>query len=85
MGTVKIDYIDKALNDLIPALGVKEYVDQEKLTTLIESKKIKEAITLIQDDFEKILVITHINDFKDAFPVRLEIVKTPEGSTVYLN
>jgi exonuclease SbcC len=48
-------------------------------------EKIKEAITSIQDDFEKILVITHINDFKDAFPVRIEVVKTAEGSTVYLN
>ncbi len=48
-------------------------------------EKIKEAITMIQDDFEKILVITHIADFKDAFPVRIEIVKTPDGSTIYLN
>jgi exonuclease SbcC len=48
-------------------------------------EKIKEAITSIQDDFEKILVITHINDFKDAFPVRIEVVKTSEGSTVYLS
>jgi exonuclease SbcC len=48
-------------------------------------EKIKDAITSIQDDFEKILVITHINDFKDAFPVRIEVVKTPEGSTLYLN
>ena len=35
MGTVKIDYIDKALNDLIPALGIREYVDQEKIIALI--------------------------------------------------
>jgi exonuclease SbcC len=48
-------------------------------------EKIKEAITSIQDDFEKILVITHISDFKDAFPVRIEVVKTADGSTVYLN
>ncbi len=48
-------------------------------------EKIKEAITSIQDDFEKILVITHIADFKDAFPMRIEVVKTPEGSTIYLN
>jgi len=48
-------------------------------------EKIKEAITSIQDDFEKILVITHINDFKDAFPVRIEVVKTAEGSTIFMN
>ncbi len=45
-------------------------------------EKLKEAITSVQDDFEKILVISHIEDFKDAFPVRIEVVKTPEGSTV---
>jgi DNA repair protein SbcC/Rad50 len=48
-------------------------------------EKIKEAITSIQDDFEKILVITHITDFKDAFPARIEVVKTAEGSSVFLN
>jgi DNA repair protein SbcC/Rad50 len=47
--------------------------------------KIKEAVTSIQDDFEKILVITHINDFKDAFPQQIEVVKTAEGSTVCLS
>jgi DNA repair protein SbcC/Rad50 len=48
-------------------------------------EKIKEAITSIQDDFEKILVITHISDFKDAFPMHIEVAKTPEGSTIFLN
>jgi exonuclease SbcC len=48
-------------------------------------EKIKEAITSIQDDFEKILVITHIADFKDAFPTRIEVVKTADGSSVFLN
>jgi DNA repair protein SbcC/Rad50 len=48
-------------------------------------EKIKEAITSIQDSFEKILVITHISDFKDAFPVRFEVIKTAEGSTVLLS
>lgn len=66
----------------LPTLIIDEGFGTQDSTGI---EKIKEAITLIQDDFEKILVITHINDFKDAFPVRLEIVKTPEGSTVYLN
>ncbi len=48
-------------------------------------EKIKEAITSIRDDFEKILVITHISDFKDAFPQQIEVVKTADGSMVYLN
>ena len=39
------------------------------------------AINSIQDDFELILVITHIDELKDAFPARIEITKTAEGST----
>ena len=38
------------------------------------------AITSIQDDFDRILVITHIDDLKESFPARLEVRKTPEGS-----
>ena len=44
--------------------------------------KLKEAINSIQDDFEKILVITHIEDFRDAFPARIDVVKTADGSTL---
>ncbi len=45
-------------------------------------EKLREAITSIQDDFEKILVITHIDEFREAFPTRIDIVKTPDGSTI---
>ncbi len=45
-------------------------------------EKLREAITSIQDDFEKILVITHIDEFREAFPARIEVVKTPDGSTI---
>ena len=38
------------------------------------------AINSIQDDFDLILVITHIVELKDAFPVRIEVTKTSEGS-----
>ena len=38
------------------------------------------AITSIQDDFDRILVITHIDDLKEAFPARLEVRKTADGS-----
>ena len=48
-------------------------------------EKLKEAITSVQDDFEKILVITHIEDFRDAFPVRIDVVKTADGSVVEVN
>ncbi|MFC1974115.1 AAA family ATPase [Chloroflexota bacterium] len=44
--------------------------------------KLVEVINSIQDDFEKLLVITHIEELKDAFPVRIEVTKTEEGSTL---
>jgi exonuclease SbcC len=66
----------------LPTLIIDEGFGTQDTTGI---EKIKEAITSIQDDFEKILVITHITDFKDAFPVRIEVVKTSEGSSIYLS
>ncbi len=48
-------------------------------------EKLKEAINSIQDDFERILVITHIEELKDAFPTRIDVVKTAAGSTLQLS
>jgi exonuclease SbcC len=48
-------------------------------------EKLKEAIISIQDDFEKILVVTHIEEFRDAFPTRIDITKTEDGSTIEVN
>ena len=45
-------------------------------------ERLVEAINSIQDDFEKIIVITHIEELKDAFPVRIDVTKTPEGSMI---
>jgi exonuclease SbcC len=45
-------------------------------------EKLREAINSIQDDFEKILVITHIEELRDAFPTRIDVVKTADGSTL---
>ncbi len=42
--------------------------------------RIVEAINAIEDDFERILVITHIQELKDMFPVHIEITKTSDGS-----
>jgi exonuclease SbcC len=40
-----------------------------------------EAIQTIQDDFDKILVITHLPELKEAFPIRIEVEKHPvDGS-----
>jgi len=48
-------------------------------------ERLVEAINSIQEDFEKILVITHIEELKDAFPVRIDVFKTPQGSQVAIN
>ena len=45
-------------------------------------ERLVEALNAIADDFDLILVITHIDDLRDAFPVRLEVEKTPSGSRV---
>jgi exonuclease SbcC len=47
--------------------------------------RLVEAINSIQDDFARILVITHIEELKDAFPVRIEVTKTAQGSQFSLN
>jgi exonuclease SbcC len=43
------------------------------------------AINSIQEDFDRILVITHIEELKDAFPARIEVTKTPQGSQFSLS
>ncbi|MCB0225620.1 MAG: SMC family ATPase [Anaerolineae bacterium] len=43
-------------------------------------ERLVEAINAIQDDFEKIIVITHIDELKDAFPARIDVWKTSQGS-----
>jgi len=45
-------------------------------------ERLVEAINAIQDDFEKIIVITHIDELKDAFPVHIDVWKTRDGSYV---
>jgi exonuclease SbcC len=47
--------------------------------------KLKEAIGAIQTEFLKIIVITHIEELKDAFPVRINVVKTINGSRIEVN
>jgi exonuclease SbcC len=42
------------------------------------------AINTIQDDFDLIIVITHIDELKDAFPTRIEVEKTSTGSRYQL-
>ena len=41
-----------------------------------------EAINAVKEDFEKILIITHIEELKDYFSNRIEVTKTDSGSSV---
>lgn len=43
-------------------------------------QRLIEAINLVRPDFAKIIVITHIDELKDAFPNRIEVEKTELGS-----
>jgi exonuclease SbcC len=45
-------------------------------------QRLIEAINLVGEDFAKILVITHLDELKDAFPSRIEVQKTLGGSMV---
>jgi exonuclease SbcC len=45
-------------------------------------QRLVEAINAVADKFEKILVVTHIESLKDAFPTRIEVSKTENGSTI---
>lgn len=45
-------------------------------------QKLIEAINTVRPDFEKILVITHLDELKDAFQTRIEVTKTLTGSTI---
>ena len=45
-------------------------------------QRLIEAINTVRGDFAKILVITHLDELKDAFPTRIEVEKTERGSSV---
>lgn len=47
-------------------------------------QRLVEAINLVRHDFAKILVITHLEVLKDAFPTRIEVEKTERGSTIHI-
>ena len=45
-------------------------------------EKLIEAINSIQDDFEKIIVITHLEEMKDKFETLINVTKTANGSMI---
>ena len=47
-------------------------------------EKLVEVIDSIKDDFEKIIVITHVEELKDSFAQRIEVTKDATGSKIHL-
>jgi exonuclease SbcC len=89
-------YKDKKRDDLKETLALSEVLAQRagaRLQTLVIDEgfgsqdtlgrqRLIEAINLVRPDFAKILVITHIDELKDAFPNHIEVEKTEQGSRV---
>jgi exonuclease SbcC len=48
-------------------------------------ERVLDVISAIGDDFEMVIVITHLDDLKEAFPVRIEVQKDANGSTFQLS
>ena len=44
-------------------------------------ERILDVISAIEGDFERIIVITHLDELKEAFQARIEVVKEEAGST----
>jgi exonuclease SbcC len=51
--------------------------DQEGRDRLVE------AIKSVEGEFAMILVITHLDDLKERFPVRIEVQKRPDGTVLH--
>ena len=66
----------------LPTLFIDEGFGSQDAAGL---EKLVEAINAIQNDFQKIVVITHIEELKEAFPVRIEVTKTLQGSTFQMS
>ena len=63
------------------------FIDEGFGTQDVEGRdRILDVIKAIEDRFQRILVITHLEEIKDAFPVRIEVTRTAAaGSTFSLS
>ena len=48
-------------------------------------ERMLDVINTIGEDFEKVLVITHFDDLKDGFTVRINVLKDESGSTFWID
>ncbi|MQF64596.1 SMC family ATPase [SAR202 cluster bacterium AC-409-J13_OGT_754m] len=47
-------------------------------------ERILDVIQAIQPDFERIIVITHLEELKESFPTRIEVLKTNGSSNLWI-
>ena len=66
----------------MPVLFIDEGFGSQDMTG---RERVMDAIGAISDDFEKIIVITHLDDLKEMFPARIEVSKGANGSTFQVN
>ena len=66
----------------LPLLIIDEGFGTQDSTGL---EKLIEAINSIQDDFEKIFMVTHLEELKDRFPVVINVRKTHAGSMISIS
>ena len=45
-------------------------------------ERLVEVIKSIEGEFELILVVTHMDELKDSFPVQIQVTKDEEGSKI---
>src|SRR5260221_10712176 len=48
----------------------------------IGRERLIEALNAIRSDFDLVLVVTNIDELRDAFPSQIEVRKTPSGAVV---
>ncbi|MDA1215559.1 MAG: SMC family ATPase [Chloroflexi bacterium] len=62
------------------------FIDEGFGTQDVEGRdRILDVLKSIEPDFQRILVITHMEEIKEAFPLRIEVTRTEAGSTFSLS
>ncbi len=47
-------------------------------------ERLVEVLNAVKDEFSTVLIISHLEEFQDAFPVRIEVRKTANGSQLHV-
>jgi exonuclease SbcC len=62
----------------LPTLVIDEGFGSQDAAAL---ERLVEAINVIQSDFQCLLVITHLAELRDQFPVQIAVTKTAEAGS----